>query len=90
MNQKKTKVKDDIRPEYDLDYSKARRGNYLQRLLKDGSNVVVLDPDVADAFRDSAAVNEALRYLLEVAKMAQANGAKTPRAQKARRPAIKA
>ena len=51
----------DMRAEYDFDYSKAVRGKYYRRLLKEGANVVVLDPDVAKAFRSSAAVNEALR-----------------------------
>jgi len=37
-------------------------------LLKEGANVVVLDPDVAKAFRSSAAVNEALRSLLRMSE----------------------
>jgi len=57
---------DEMRPEYDFDYSTAVRGRYYRRLLKEGANVVVLEPDVARAFRSSAAVNEALRSLLEV------------------------
>jgi len=48
---------DDLRPEYDFDYSKAVRGKYRKRLLSEGSNIVVLEPDVAKAFTDSAAVN---------------------------------
>ena len=56
----------DMRPEYQFDYSTAIRGKYYRRLLKEGANVVVLDPDVAKAFRSSAAVNEALRALLNV------------------------
>ena len=44
------------------------RGKYYRRLLKEGANVVVLEPDVAKAFRDSAAVNDALRALLAVAR----------------------
>ena len=59
---------DELRPEYNFDYSKAVRGNYYRRLLKEGANVVVLEPDVAKAFRDSAAVNDALRALLAVAR----------------------
>ncbi len=57
--------KDELRPEYDFDYPKAVRGKYYKRLLKEGSNVVVLEPDVAKAFPDSTAVNEALRSLLD-------------------------
>ena len=59
---------DDMRPEYEFDYSTAVRGKYYRRLLKEGSNVAVLDPDVAKAFRTSAAVNEALRSLLRVSE----------------------
>ena len=57
-----------MHPEYDFDYTKAVRGKYYRRLLKEGANVVVLEPDVAKAFRDSAAVNEALRLLLAVSE----------------------
>jgi len=59
---------DDLRPEYDFDYSKSVRGKYYRRLLEEGSNVIVLDPEIAKAFRDSASVNEALRSLLEIAQ----------------------
>jgi hypothetical protein len=53
---------DEMRPEYD--FSKGERGRYAQR-FRDGTNVVVLDPDVAAEFKDSAAVNNALRQLLK-------------------------
>ena len=59
---------DDLRAEYDFDYSKAVKGKYYQRLLEEGSNVVVLDPEIAKAFTDSASVNEALRTLLDITK----------------------
>jgi len=55
---------DEMRSEYQFDYSGAVRGKYFHRLLKEGANIVVLEPDVARAFRSSAAVNEALRSLL--------------------------
>jgi hypothetical protein len=61
---------DDLRPEYDFDFSKGERGRYFKRLLKEGGNVAVLDPDIAKAFPDSASVNKALRSLLEVARAA--------------------
>jgi len=64
-----------MRAEYDFDYSKAVRGKYFKRLLKEGSNVVVLDRDVAKAFPDSASVNSALRGVLK---------RKVPRRAKAR------
>jgi len=59
---------DEMRPEYQFDYSKAVRGKYYRHLLKEGANVVVLEPDVAKAFRSSAAVNEALRSLLNMSE----------------------
>jgi hypothetical protein len=44
MKDKKTKKEiDDLRPEYDFDYTKAVRGKYCRRLLEEGSNVVILD-----------------------------------------------
>jgi hypothetical protein len=68
MKAKTAVPSDDMRAEYDFDYSKAVRGKYYRRLLKEGANVVVLDPDVAKAFRSSAAVNEALRSLLRMSE----------------------
>ena len=68
MKAKSPDAADDMRREYNFDYSTAVRGKYYRRLLKEGANVVVLDPDVAKAFRSSAAVNEALRSLLKVSE----------------------
>jgi hypothetical protein len=68
MKAKSATSPDEMRAEYDFDYSKAVRGKYYRRLLKEGANVVVLEPDVARAFRSSAAVNEALRSLLRVSE----------------------
>jgi len=70
----KTRIRrapDELRPEYDFDYSKAVRGKYYRRLLEEGANVVVLEPDVARAFGDSAAVNDALRSLLDLTHSTQ-------------------
>jgi hypothetical protein len=61
-NSKTSDSSDDMRPEYD--FSKGVRGKYAQR-FREGTNVVVLDPDVAAEFKDSAAVNDALRRLLK-------------------------
>ncbi|MDP2902498.1 MAG: hypothetical protein Q8N96_05265 [Methylovulum sp.] len=54
---------DELRPEYDFDFSKAVRDKYYRQYLE-SSNVVVLDPDIAAAFHNSAAVNQALRAML--------------------------
>ena len=62
MKRKTKKVPDRMRDEYD--FAGGTRGNYARRMARDAS-VVVLDPDVAKAFRDSAAVNEALRALIQ-------------------------
>ena len=61
----------EMRPEYSFDYSKAVRGKYYKRLLKEGSNIVVLETDIARAFPSSAAVNEALRVVLSASKSAR-------------------
>lgn len=68
---KVSKVSDELRPEYDFDYSKAVRGKYYKRILEEGANVVMLEPDVAKAFVDSASVNDALRSLLDLTKTTQ-------------------
>jgi len=71
MKGKTKKGKDELRPEYDFDYSKAVRGKYHKRLTAEGANIVMLEPDVAKAFVDSAAVNDALRSLLDLTKTTQ-------------------
>ena len=65
MKAKRTNEVAQMRAEYDFDYSKAVRGKYYKRLLKEGSNVVVLDRDIAKAFPNSASVNKALRSVLK-------------------------
>jgi len=59
-----------MRPEYEFDYSKGVRGKYAG-LFKKGANIVVLEADIAKAFPDSAAVNEALRSLLALTRSTQ-------------------
>ena len=66
----RTKSDDDMLPEYD--FTGAVRGKYYER-YRQGTNVVLLDPDVAAVFKDSAAVNDALRLLVSLAE------AKVPR-----------
>jgi hypothetical protein len=55
----------EMRPEYD--FSSGVRGKYASR-FPEGSNVIVLDPDVADVFEDPEAVNRALRTLVHPTK----------------------
>ena len=71
MKAKEKKISDELRSEYNFDYSKAVRGKYYKRILAEGANVVMLEPDVAKAFVDSAAVNDALRSLLDLTKTTQ-------------------
>lgn len=55
---------DELRPHYD--FRGGVRGKYAER-AREGTNIVVLDPDVAARFPDAGAVNRALRALAEVA-----------------------
>jgi hypothetical protein len=66
---KPKKLKDTMCPEYD--FSTAIRGKY-SRAYQESTNVVVLDPDVAARFKNSRAVNKALRAVLKAAEQAQA------------------
>jgi len=58
---------DDLRPEYDLKslFKGATKGKYAERYKK-GTNLVLLEPDVAAAFPNQAAVNEALRLVMRL------------------------
>ena len=69
-NRKSREDEDTMRPEYD--FSRADRGVTAARYAQ-GTNVVLLDPDVAEIFPDTRAVNEALRTF---AKLARASGAR--------------
>ena len=62
--------KDELRPEYEFDFSTAERGRYAARLKTEGSNLVLVEPDLAKAFPDSASVNAALRSVVEFAQVA--------------------
>jgi hypothetical protein len=70
MKEKRTKaddqqLKDTMRTEYD--FSGAVRGKYHAKYVE-STNVVVLDPDVAAAFKNAEAVNDALRALMRIAR----------------------
>jgi hypothetical protein len=51
----------------EYDFRKGERGKYAKRYAA-GTNVVVLDPDVAAVFSDAGSVNEALRVLMKIAR----------------------
>lgn len=56
---------DDMLPEYDIDYSRARSNRFAARLTE--VRMVALSPDVAALFPDSDAVNTAMRTLMQTA-----------------------
>lgn len=66
MNQSdETEKEDEMRAEYD--FSGGVRGKYYKQYMQ-GTNVVLLDSDVAEVFRDSESVNQALRVLMNIAR----------------------
>ncbi|NES00456.1 MAG: hypothetical protein F6J86_42850 [Symploca sp. SIO1B1] len=56
---------DDLLPEYQFDYKKAKPNRFAHRSGKQELTVVVLDKDVAEVFPTSEAVNKVLRALIE-------------------------
>ena len=62
---KKDELKDELRPEYDLSALRVRK---LGPGRKSFGDVIKLEPDVAGAFPNADAVNEALRFLIRVTK----------------------
>ncbi|OCR00796.1 hypothetical protein BCD67_23995 [Oscillatoriales cyanobacterium USR001] len=66
-------MEDELLSEYDFtQMSGGVRGKYVER-YRSGTNLVLLDPDVAQAFPNDAAVNEALRMLIQIAQRQQLN-----------------
>lgn len=72
-------MKDDLRAEYDLTKLKGGvQGKYYQRARR-GTNLVLVEPELAKVFPDAASVNRALRVLRDAA------GARTVLARRSRR-----
>ncbi len=70
-NKDESEMSDELRPEYDLRelLKDGVWGKYAER-FKQGTNLVLLDPDVAEVFADNQdAVNEALRLVIELKKL---------------------
>jgi len=83
MKKAKPRKRDELRPEYKRsDFGKMVRGKYASRIAA-ATNVVVLDPEVAEAFPNDEAVNEALRSLINLAK-ASTRPIRRPRVRAAR------
>ena len=73
-NEVSTDMEDELRPEYDLRelLKGGVRGKYVER-YRAGVNVVLLAPDVAQAFPTEDAVNEALRLVMRISKIPASN-----------------
>lgn len=69
------RVADEMRPEYD--FRDGDRGKYAAG-YEEGTNVILLDPDVVEVFPDSKTVNENLRALLEIMKRCGTSFPKPP------------
>jgi len=68
-----SEMQDELRPEYDFaQMTGGVRGKYVDQ-YRAGTNLVRLDPDVAQAFPNDAAVNEALRLLMQIAARNSSN-----------------
>lgn len=79
MKRKSTEEKsDNLRPEYDLgDLLKSGvQGKYAGR-YREGTNIVLLDGDVAEAFPTDEAVNEALRLVIKLTKLSKSEENRT-------------
>ena len=74
MSKAKRPDDNDLKPEYDFATMKGGvRGKYVARLRK-GSNLVLLEPEVAAAFPSVEAVNEALRGVLNTTRAVRGKG----------------
>jgi hypothetical protein len=71
---KKTSRNNGMRPEYDFAVMKdGVRGKYARR-YREGTNIVLLEPDIAEAFPNDEAVNQALRGVLNTARAVRRTG----------------
>ena len=79
MKPKVKAVADEMRAEYNFDYSKGVRGKYYKRIREEGTNVVLLDADVQAAFPNSRAVNNALRSVLRAKRARRSSSNRSTR-----------
>lgn len=72
---KKSELNDELRPEYDMKslLKGAVRGKYAKR-YRAGTNLVLLEPEVAKAFPNEKAVNEALKLVMKLKKVQEEAG----------------
>ena len=75
---------DDLRPEYDLTRrGRGVRGKYYRQAMA-GTNLILVEPELAHVFHDSESVNRALRLLLDTAEAAAAHADSPRRAPRKR------
>jgi hypothetical protein len=67
MKKKQDEMNDELRPKYDIKFllKDGVRGKYAKK-YREGTNLVLLEPDVAKAFPNEKAVNEALRLVIKL------------------------
>ncbi|MNC88717.1 hypothetical protein D3C83_45660 [compost metagenome] len=71
---KTNRTDDDLRPEYDFSAMKGGvRGKYSKR-YREGVNIVLLEPEVSEAFPSEASVNAALRGVLNTTRAVRSRG----------------
>jgi hypothetical protein len=76
MKKAKSELNDWSRPEYKRsDFGELVRGKYAKR-IRESTNVIVLDPQVAKVFPNDEAVNNALRGLIEATRSSAKSGSK--------------
>jgi hypothetical protein len=65
-------LNDDLRSEYDLEnlLKDGVQGKYVER-YQAGTNLVRLDPDVAEVFQDDESVNQALRLVMKLSELSR-------------------
>jgi hypothetical protein len=70
MKKKTTETNDELRPEYDLKslLKGGVRGKYAMK-YREGTNLVLLEPEIAKAFPNEKAVNDALRLVIKLNKV---------------------
>jgi len=75
MKKKTTEMNDELRPEYDMKslLKDGVRGKYAKQ-YREGTNLVLLEPEVAKAFPNEKAVNEALKLVIKLKKVQEEAG----------------
>lgn len=70
MKKETDEMMDDLLPEYDLDdfFATGVQGKYAER-YKEGTNLILLEPDVAEFFKNAKEVNEILRLAIKMTKV---------------------